>query len=260
MRSRFLISTILVLLSLSSLAVAEDPPAEHPKTGDPLVIECLRGTPTSIDGRLGDWQLGFLTPAVLDTEEQIFSGGETWDGPEDSSGKFYVMWDDDKIYLAVIMKDDKLSMNKAGGNIWNADCIEVFFSTTNAVGGHDEHYQYGFNAQEQIWNWCNMDNAGQVDPGAYMTAAAQETADGYICEVSIEYGELQSLNFEVGEAIGFHPVFDDTESADRELQMTWTGREAHDQSMGFGHLILSDKDASVDFEGKLPITWGTLKK
>jgi len=230
---------ILTLLSLS-LAIA-DPPAVHPVTGEPLVIDCLRGTPDAIDGDLSDWDLGAMTPAVLDTREQLYSGQTTWDNPSDSSGEFYLLWDDENIYIAVVMKDDKLSQNKTGGDIWNADAIEIFFATTNAVAGHEEHYQYGFDFKEQTWNWCNMDGAGQsaID---YLQVASTETPDGYICEAAIEYRRMESLEFEVGNTIGFHPVFDDTDidDGDRELQMTWTSREAHDQSLGYGYLVLSD--------------------
>ena len=228
---------ILTLLILS-LANA-DPPAVHPITGEPLIIDCLRGTPDAIDGDLSDWNLNAMTPAVLDTVEQLYSGQTAWVNSKDSSGEFYLLWDDENIYMAVVMKDDKLSMQKTGGDIWNADCIEIFFSTLNAVGGHDEHYQYGFNANDQTWNWCNMDGAGQsaID---YLQVASTLTADGYLLEASIEYGQMLSLDFSVGNNIGFHPVFDDADNGDRKLQMTWTSREAHDQSLGFGYMFLSD--------------------
>ncbi|MFH1881645.1 MAG: sugar-binding protein [Planctomycetota bacterium] len=234
---------IVTLLSFS-LAMA-DPP-KHPKTGEPLILDCLRGTPDAIDGDLSDWNLGAMTPAVLDMEEQLYMGQTTWDNPEDSSGEFYLLWDDENIYMAVVMKDEKLSQNKTGGSIWNADAIEIFFSTLNAVGGHDEHYQYGFDFKEQTWNWCNMDSGGQsaID---YLQVASTVTADGYILEASIEYGQMLSLDFSAGNTIGFHPVFDDTDNGDRELQMTWTGREAHDQSQGFGYLFLSDAAVAPGF-------------
>ena len=261
MIGKALLSGILILV-LSSLASAGDPPAEHPKTGEPLVIDCLRGTPAAIDGKLDDWQLKFMTPAVLDTEEQIFpgaaQGAASWDGPDDCSGKFYFMWDDKNIYIASVVKDDKISMTKAGGSIWNADCIEMFFATTNAVGGHAEHYQYGFNAQNDRWNWCNMDGAGQQEPD-YLQVASTETGDGYICEVAIEYGKMKSLDFVAGNAIGLHPVIDDTDDTDRQLQMTWTGREAHDQSQGYGHLILSADNVAVTSKDKVTSTWGAIK-
>jgi hypothetical protein len=256
---KFFAIVVLALLA-SSIAIA-DPPAEHPKTGEPLIIDCLRGTP-DIDGNLEDWNLNTITPSVLDAEEQIFSGADAWDNTADGSGEFYVMWDDQNIYLAAVMKDDAISTNKTDGNIWNADCVEVFFSTTNAVAGHDEHYQYGFNANNQKWNWCNMDGDGSKEP-EYLQLAAVTTDDGYICEVAIEHGRMESLDFAVGNAIGFHPCFDDTDNGDRELQMTWTGREAHDQSLGFGHIILSADSVSpgtaVSLRDKLPLTWGELK-
>ena len=240
---RCLFMGILTVLSVS-FAMA-DPPAVHPLTGEELVIDCLRGTPDAIDGDLSDWDLAAMTPAVLDTREQLYSGQDSWDGPDDSSGEYYLLWDDENIYIALVMKDDILSQNKTGGDIWNADGVEVFFATTNAVAGHEEHYQYGFDFKEQTWNWCNMDGAGQsaID---YLQVASTITADGYICEAAIEYGQMLSLDFSVGNTIGFHPVFDDTDipDSDRQLQMTWTGREAHDQSLGFGYLVLSDAEVT----------------
>ena len=145
-----LFTGMITLLSVS-LAMA-DPPAVHPVTGEELVIDCLRGTPDAIDGDLSDWKLGGMTPAILDTEEQLSSDSANmaaWAGPEDSSGKFYLLWDDENIYIAVVMKDDVLSQNKTDGSIWNADAVEVFFSTLNAVSDCSEHYQLGFDFKEQ---------------------------------------------------------------------------------------------------------------
>ncbi len=65
---------------------------------------------------------------------------------------------------------------------------------------------------------------------------------------------MLSLDFSAGNTIGLHPVFDDTdiENSDRQLQMTWTGREAHDQSLGFGHVFLSSELAVVPELSKNP--------
>jgi len=231
---------IFTLLSIS-LAISAQP--VHPTTGEPLVIDCLRGTPDAIDGDLSDWNLEAMTPAVLDAVEQLYFGQETWTGPEDCSGKFYLLWDDVNIYMAVVVKDEKLSMNKTGGDIWNADAVEILFATTDARADHSWsnptiHYQYGFNANNQKWNWCNMDGPGQSEPD-YLQIASSVTADGYICEASIEYGQMLSLDFSAGNTIGFHAVLDDTDNSDAELQMTWTGLAAHDQGMGYGHMLLS---------------------
>jgi hypothetical protein len=241
-----LFAGIFTLLCMS-LAFA-DPPAVHPLTGEELVIECLRGTPDAIDGDLSDWDLLALTPAVLDVEEQINSGQTSWSGPSDLSGEFYMLWDDENLYMAVIVKDDTLSQNKTDGNIWNADAIEVFFTTTDALPHppREIHYQYGFDFMEQKYNWCNMDGTMDVVP-AYLQVASSITGDGYICEASIEYGQMLSLDWTAGNIIGFHPVLDDTDDGDREIQMTWTSREAHDQSLGFGYLVLSDAGAKPGY-------------
>jgi hypothetical protein len=95
-----------------------------------------------------------------------------------------------------------------------------------------------------------MDIGGQSDPAlpppGYLRIASSHTDDGYICEVSIEYARMESLDFSAGGTIGFHPVLDDTDNGDRELEMTWTGRGGHDQSLGFGQIILSDVAVNND--------------
>ncbi len=239
---KWLFAGLVILCGLGVTVAA--PPAVHPVTGAPLVMTCFKGTPVALDGDLGDWPLDAMTPAVLDVAGQINTGQASWSGPADLSAKFYLMWDDKNIYIGVIVKDDKLSMTKSNGDIWNADCIEVFFGTTNTAptGTHTEHYQYGFNANNQKWNWCNMDSGGQTLP-AYMQVGSRITPDGYVCEAAIEYGQIKALKFTPGNTISFHPVLDDTEATDREIQMTWTSREAHDQSLGFGHVILSADSA-----------------
>jgi len=226
---------------ISGMAVA-DPPAVHPTTGEPLTIECLRGTPEAIDGDLSDWNLAAMTPAVLDSADQIYTG--SWGGPEDVSGEFYVLWDDVNFYVAAIVHDDALSMTKTGGDIWNADCVEFFLSTLDHVpsGTHTGHYQWGMNANEQKWEWEDLENWTGVEP-EYMQMVSTLTDDGYICEAALQYASITSFDWTVGNTIGFHPCIDDTEATDREIQMTWTGLEAHDQSTGFGHMFLSDQQA-----------------
>ncbi|MHC4580679.1 MAG: LamG-like jellyroll fold domain-containing protein, partial [Planctomycetota bacterium] len=233
---------ICTLLSLSLVTAAQP---IHPTTGEPLMVDCLRGTPDAIDGDLSDWNLEAMTPAVLDTVEQLSSGQDIWTGPEDCSAEFYMLWDDVNIYMAVVVKDEKVAMNKTDASIWNSDCVEILFATTDAMADHSWsnptiHYQYGFNANNQTWNWCNMDGPGQSVPD-YLQAASSITADGYICEVSIEHGQMLSLDFSAGNTIGIHPCIDDTDidNGDTEYQMSWTGLPAHDQSTGFGHMLLS---------------------
>ncbi|MFC1717403.1 sugar-binding protein [Candidatus Poribacteria bacterium] len=250
----FAIALALTVFFTSS-ALAQ---SSHPVTGEPLVLTCYLGTPT-LDGNLDEWQ--GLDAAVVDAESQVFTGIENWTDASDCSAKFYVMWDNTNIYIAIDAKDDTVVNTATDGDIWRNDAAEVFFSTTNAIVGHDEHYQYGFTPDEMKWNWCNIDGAGSVDPDC-ATSASTVTGDGYIIEAAIEYGEMASLNFATNSVIGFHPALDDADGdgSARDLQITWTGLEAHDQSTGFGHLILSSDVASaVSADGKLATKWSQIK-
>jgi hypothetical protein len=104
-----------------------------------------------------------------------------------------------------------------------------------------------------------MDGPGQNVPD-YLQAASSITADGYICEVSIEYGQMLSLDFSAGNTIGLHPCIDDTDidDGDTEYQMSWTGLGAHDQSMGFGHMLLSADPADAP-EPVVPFSLGAVE-
>ena len=229
----------------------------HPKTGDPLVVNCYRGTPT-LDGVLSEWG-GDV--AVLDVAEQI-ADPALWEGTSDCSAKFYTMWDDTNIYVGVEVTDDAVVANQTGGSIWKNDCAEIFFATTNSVAGHDEHYQYGITPEGAIWNWCNMDGNGSQEPD-YVQLATSKTGSGYVMECAVEYSNMASLDFSAGNIIGYHPCVDDWdgEGAEPSFQITWTGLGAHDQSTGFGHLVLkSDVITAVSVNGKLATTWAGIKR
>lgn len=253
--SKFIILTLVLTLVFSSIVLAQ---AVHPATKKPLVLNCYKGTAT-LDGKLDEWK--GLDAAIVDAKEQVFSGVDKWTGAADCSAKFYAMWDSSKIYIAIDAKDDKVVNTQIDGNIWMNDAAEVFFATTNAVAGHAEHYQYGFTPNGLKWNWCNMDGTGNKNPD-YVTVKSSKTADGYIIEAAIEYAKMTKLSFKVDTAIGFNPCLDDTDGdgTARDLQITWTGLEAHDQSKGYGHLILSSAiPTSVTSIGKIAATWSHIK-
>jgi hypothetical protein len=260
MFAKKLLVILVFALLISCLNAMAEAPATHPKTGAPLVCDCPKGTP-KIDGNLSDWNLNAIKPAILDVKEQIFTGSETWTAASDCSGNFYLMWDDKNIYVGAVIKDDKIVTNKDAGNIWNQDAVEVFFTLPKAAATTGtEHYQYGLTAKNQKWNWCNMENVGNKEPDNVQVASTI-SGGGYTIEAAIAYNNLKSLSFKAGDVLGFHAVLDDTDLADRELQMTWTGREAHNQTLGYGQFTLASASTvtAVDSNGKATLTWGEIK-
>lgn len=255
--SKFIILTLVLMFVCSSMVLAQ---AVNPATKQPLNLKCYKGTAT-VDGNLDEWK--GMDAAVVDAKEQVFDGVANWTSSADCSGKFYAMWDNSKIYIAVDAKDDKVVTTKTGGDIWANDCAEVFLATTKSVpaGDHSQHYQFGLTPNNLKWNWCNMDNAGSKDQ-TYVVVKSSKVTGGYVIEASIEYAQLKQLSFKVDTTIGFNPCLDDCDGdgTARELQITWTGLEAHDQSTGFGRLALtSEIPAAVSASGKIAATWSYIK-
>jgi hypothetical protein len=248
----FIWGLVLFIAALASPVFAQPP---HPATGEPLIVTCDRGTPT-LDGVLNEWG-GDV--AVLDVAEQ--ADADTWGGPADCSATFYSMWDDTNIYIGVEVTDDAIVTDQTGGSIWKNDCAEILFGTTNAVEGHDEHYQYGITPNGLTYNWCNCEGVGQREID-YVELATSETGSGYIMECAIPYSEMPSLSFTSGNTIGYNVCVDDSDGPDENpaFQLSWHGLGAHTQTQGFGHLVFtSDPVTAVSASGKLATTWSSIK-
>lgn len=262
--------TLFAVVFFISLANAHE---EHPKTGELLIMECGKTTsPVVIDGKLGEWQKAI--PTAVDVEEQlydVFSGD--WADADDCSGIVYMMYDDEYIYMAGEFKDEELIAGATAGTIWQNECVEIFFDPTDtemdAAASSTVHYQFGFapsgpDDEPQVWNWCNPDGGkAQQDCSSYVQVASviSDPYTGYTLEGSIKIDELDDLQdiIEVGLVIGFHIAIDDADenAATRDLQITWSSYEAHDQ-LHFGDLVFGEPLA-VSPAGALTTTWGQIK-
>ncbi len=272
--SMFFAEILAVILLTALFAVSfVGAQEEHPKTGDPLIIECGKtSTPVKVDGKLDEWKRA--VPAVVDVKEQLYSVFQgDWKDADDCSGIVYMMYDDNYIYVAGEFKDEKLIAGQSGGNIWMNECLEIFFDPQNieldAGSAHSVHYQFGFapsgpNDKPQVWNWCNPNGAKQQqDCSSYVKVASVmlEPYTGYTLEGSIEIKELDELEdiIEPGTVIGFHIAIDDAdENTERDLQITWSSFEAHDQ-LHFGDLLFTGPLA-VSPRDALTAAWGQIKK
>ena len=220
---------------------------------------------------MGEWQKAM--PAVVDVEEQLYDVFQgDWEDADDCSGIVYMMYDDEYIYVAGEFRDEELIAEATADTIWKNECVEIFFDPSDTdvekVIGCTIHYQFGFapsgpNDDPQVWNWCNPDAAKkQQDCSSYVQVASvvSDPYTGYTLEGSIEIDELDDLNdiIEVGTVIGFHIAIDDADvDGERDLQITWSSFEAHDQ-LHFGDLVFGEPLA-VSPAGALTTTWGQIK-
>ena len=98
----------------------------------------------SLDGDKDDWadaewkgQVPFEKGGELVLFEEY--GGGTWSGPEDHSSAVAFAWDEDNLYVGVVVTDDT---HQNGGSGWNGDSIQMVFA--NAAQDTVTHlYNYG---------------------------------------------------------------------------------------------------------------------
>lgn len=145
----------------------------------------------SIDGDLKDWD--FSSGFAIDKKVNVVHGQFLWNGPGDLSAKVYSMWDNDNLYFAFDITDDKIVQEKKGNDIWEGDHIEMWLDMdlngdyNEAINSNDD-CQFGFspgnfnNLKPEVYAWCpelNMDYKSEIQ------IASRKTDTGYVIEVKI---------------------------------------------------------------------------
>jgi len=194
-----------------------------------VVAKKSRGTVT-IDGKLNEWN---KAKPIKMADASFFKEGLTWDGPEDLSGKAYIMWDEDNIYIAADITDKIPMVNKkTKANIWNGDAIEVVMSADPKASPTRKRfkrsdYQIGLSTgdgkgnQPTIWNWQRR----RVPKGSKIAVKRKSTPQGYVLEANIPW-KFFRIKFvpKPGVKLGFDIAFDDADkTGERERQMIWNG-------------------------------------
>ena len=74
--------------------------------------------------KLNEWE---GVPAItLNSNAYIVIANRSWKGPADLSGKIYVMWDEEYLYVACEIEDDVVIQEKEGTYLFQGDCIELY--------------------------------------------------------------------------------------------------------------------------------------
>jgi len=96
----------------------------------PTIIAHKAATPIVADGDLSDWDLS--SPAVMDNAYQVIRDVSFWQGENDLSGKVYVAYDEENLYLAFDVTEDTpfgaIEMLPLDGE----DNVKIYISTNPA--------------------------------------------------------------------------------------------------------------------------------
>ncbi|MFN8475091.1 MAG: sugar-binding protein [Anaerolineae bacterium] len=108
---------------------ANNPPARptavpaNPSDTGPQLTAIRVDRPPTIDGNLGEWQ------GASQAVDAIVFGQENMSGVGDLGGRVWLEWDNDALYVAVLVIDDTLSQPSRGSNLYLGDSIEIQWDT-----------------------------------------------------------------------------------------------------------------------------------
>jgi hypothetical protein len=89
------------------------------------VVAKFLTTPPTLDGDWSEWKdITTEYPAT-----NVVFGQNNWTNQDDLAGSFHVGWDNNNLYIAVKVRDDKYVQNATGENIFKGDSIEILLDT-----------------------------------------------------------------------------------------------------------------------------------
>ncbi len=183
----------------------------------------------AIDGVLEKGEWNFNTAMHVDNADAV-KQKPTWSGPEDLSGRSMVMWDEENIYMAYVVKDNKHVNIAEEGRNWNGDSVQfgVVFEDDGfvAYGQSNITFHEISLAHSTLRDDCTVWRYGSQNdcysPGAVTDAElAVTTGKGETYyEFKMPWKSLlkPGQQVESGDVLGFSYVINDS---DAELRQGW---------------------------------------
>src|ERR1700722_16208004 len=219
----------IVLFGLSFLCFAAYPLTGRGETQTPTVAVPMPITVNDtnksirVDGYLVDWP---LTPMILlNQKSQVTYGILNWKTKDDFSGRVFLTYDAQYLYLSAIIQKSSGVVNDNGGlSLWDGDCIELFLSaysvTNNPSRISKSDYHIGFspgsgcgNPQMFCFNKEKRIGGGRIN--------ARSTGHGYILEACVPLTFFEGLEIGPGKKNRFNLALDEggSSSGNRMLQL-----------------------------------------
>jgi hypothetical protein len=234
---------IAVMAAAVTVAYAEDnadkksSASELPKVMCPLKPD----PPPVVDGELNEWQ---NVPGTIEiTPAQVRWGKPKWKDEDDLGGTFHMCWDQNYLYLAAEVIDDKIMVSHSGNQLWMSDHIEFDIDVDWKTGVKGE-----FGKKQFVFGFSpgNFQNTGDplnditaefyvfrpagIADNAEIDVASKRTEDGYTLEVRIPW-KFFGISPKQGDTIAFDIHFSDSDDALQQETMTslypavWKGRK-----------------------------------
>ena len=230
-----------------------------------VIYNCAFPYTVKLDGKFNDWP-----KAVPWHKVPHDMGTQPAPNDDDASFEFACLADDNFLYFAIKIHDDKKVVDEdVGCNVWKDDSFEVYID-----GGNEKAASYDGNDSQVTIGRDNVggdpDNpklggcVGQLQgPNTGTKAVVVDTDYGWAGEVALP---LQTWGIKPadGKVIGFNVhLNDDDDKGPRDHKLIWSVKDVADQSWKnpsvFGELKFVMVELAVSPEGKLTTTWASVK-
>jgi DNA-binding beta-propeller fold protein YncE len=188
-----------------------------------------------VDGDLSEWQQ--LPALSLPADPKQRRDYPNWRGPADLSARCFLAWDEQYLYFAADVQDDKFYQPRADELIWQADCIQIAFDLRRA-GSYDREYGFALSPTGPlVWCWY-----GPAADAAQIKFVARRRGEGVLYEAALPWSVLAPFRPQAGQAAGFTLAIMDSDGGEREGSLEWTpGIVGGKDPTAFGVLALADK-------------------
>ncbi len=172
-----------------------------------------------IDGDLSKWE--DYPAIVLDSRDDVFRAArrDLWKGPEDLSAKIYKGWDDEYIYFAVSVTDDKHFNEQEANSIWDGDALQFAYDPFES--GEQPTQLAVALASGRVQGFQYEGELGILDRSEYVVVRDEEKNKTYYeMRFPMEEMHIQPEKFS---SFGFNTVIfddDDGEGQDYWMQIT----------------------------------------
>ena len=237
-------------------------PIPEPTAGlpDDESIAYQPATTPTIDGDLSDWENAAFR--AIEKKEDLLRGD--WEGPNDLSYRWALMWDKKTLYFAAAMWDDILTEPADPNQPWMGDCLFLYIDA-NVDGTIDNKPAFALigGKPAAVKDWPSGKDLKNVDLAIVMQPKLGKA--GRIYEVALPYGSMQNMKPKEGGHFRMMPGHDEgndpvAPAKEAGVFMDWGGL-APDQA-GNLRKVTFDKvirNWAVMPQGKLTTKWAEIK-
>lgn len=149
--------------------------------------------PATIDGDLGEW--ADVPPFAADSARQILRGAALWRGPETDSFTLQIMWDDEALYVAAVVRDPQHEQNEIGPGVARGDTLWGYLDGTGRGTRLSSKFTLAQTPQgPQVWDWV----AEGFMPGAELAWTPLATGEGYLYEARLPFQSMRISDVRAG--------------------------------------------------------------